>query len=38
MLQVRWLPKASADLATIIGYIAERNDIAASALQMISNV
>lgn len=33
MLRVRWLPKASVDLATIIEYIAERNDVAASRLQ-----
>lgn len=33
MLRVQWLPKASVDLATIMDYIAERNDIAASKLQ-----
>ena len=33
MLRVRWLPNASANLATIIDYIAERNDVAASRLQ-----
>lgn len=33
MLRVRWLPKASVNLATIIDYIAERDDVAASRLQ-----
>ena len=33
MLRVRWRAKASIDLATIIAYIAERDDIAASKLQ-----
>ena len=33
MLPVQWLTKASNNLATIIEYIAERNDIAASELQ-----
>lgn len=33
MLPVRWLPDARIKLATILGYIAERNDIAASKLQ-----
>ncbi|HEX7982432.1 MAG TPA: type II toxin-antitoxin system RelE/ParE family toxin [Duganella sp.] len=33
MLPVRWLPDARIKLATIIGYIAERNDAAASRLQ-----
>ena len=33
MLLVRWLPKARANLTTIIDYIAERNDVAASKLQ-----
>lgn len=33
MLPVRWLADARAKLATIIGYIAERNDVAASKLQ-----
>ena len=33
MLPVRWLPDASIKLATIIQYIAERNDVAASKLQ-----
>ena len=33
MLRVRWLRKASVNLATIIEYIAERNDEAASRLQ-----
>ena len=33
MLRVRWHPKASINLATIIEYIAERNDVAASGLQ-----
>lgn len=33
MLRVRWLPKASVNLATIIDYIAERDVVAASRLQ-----
>lgn len=33
MLPVQWLAKARANLATIIEYIAERNDIAATELQ-----
>ncbi len=33
MLTVQWLSKARANLATIIEYIAERNDVAASQLQ-----
>ncbi|WP_334666690.1 type II toxin-antitoxin system RelE/ParE family toxin [Streptomyces cyaneofuscatus] len=33
MLPIQWRPEASADLATIIGYIAERNDVAALELQ-----
>lgn len=33
MLPVHWLPKARNNLATILEYIAERNDAAASALQ-----
>lgn len=33
MLPVQWLITARNDLATIIEYIAERNDIAALALQ-----
>lgn len=33
MLPVRWLPDARTKLATILGYIAERNDVAASKLQ-----
>jgi addiction module RelE/StbE family toxin len=33
MLPVRWLPKATANLANIIEYIAERNIFAASNLQ-----
>lgn len=33
MLPVQWLPKAGDQLATIIEYIAERNDSAALQLQ-----
>jgi toxin ParE1/3/4 len=33
MLPIQWLAKASFNLATIIDYIAERNDIAAEELQ-----
>jgi toxin ParE1/3/4 len=33
MLPVQWLAKANINLATIIAYIAERNDVAASELQ-----
>ena len=33
MLPVQWFAKASTNLATIIEYIAERNDVAAEALQ-----
>lgn len=33
MRSVRWLRNASINLATIIEYIAERNDVAASELQ-----
>jgi len=33
MLPVRWLPDARIKLTTILTYIAERNDVAASKLQ-----